>query len=316
VSGLPDQAVECVPNVSEGRRADVIQQLCAVAAGVAGAYLLDVHSDPDHHRSVFTIVGSPAAVAEAVFRLGELAVLSIDMRAHRGVHPRIGALDVAPFVPLGQTTMNLCVGLAHALGRRIATELGTPVYFYGEAALGPERKSLADVRRGEYEGLLGTIGTDPSRAPDLGPASLGPAGATAVGARPPLVAFNMHLRSSDVNAAREIARAVRASSGGLPGVQALGLPTSRPGLVQVSINVTDLAETPLHVVTARVQAEAQRIGVELAESELVGLMPAESSLAAAAALLALPGLKRTQIIESAYEDAARRATRQGEAPRP
>jgi len=295
----PNHLVECVPNVSEGRRPDVVRAIGDAAASVSGVRLLDVHSDHDHHRSVYTLAGPPEAIGESAFRLAAEAVQRIDMEAHKGVHPRMGALDVLPFIPLGTTPMGVCIDLAQAVGRRLGDELGLPVYFYGDAALRSERRLLIDIRRGEYEGLRGTIEVDPSREPDAGPARFGAAGATAVGARLPLVAFNMHLRTPHVGIARAIAVAVRASSGGLPAVQALGLPTSRPNVVQVSMNLTDLDTTPLHVVANAVRAEAHQRGVELAESELVGLMPLEAMLQSSAALLGLSRLGAAQVIELA-----------------
>lgn len=296
---LPDGLVECVPNVSEGRRARVIEGIANAARGTPRVRLLDVHSDADHNRSVLTLAGPADAIGEAAFRIAKAAVETIDMREHKGVHPRIGALDVLPFVPLADTSMQTCVELGHQVGRRIAESLGVPVYFYGEAALRPERRLLVEIRRGQYEELATAIATDPARAPDVGPASLGPAGATAVGARPILVAFNLHLRTRELAVARAIARAVRASGGGLPGVQALGLPTSDPELVQVSMNLTDLEATPLHVAVARVRAEAERLGVAVAHGELVGLMPARAALDVAADSLALPSISRRQILELA-----------------
>jgi glutamate formiminotransferase len=297
--GGPKSAlVECVPNVSEGRRRDVIGAIAAAVRGVTGVGLLDVHSDGDHHRSVFTFAGAPDAVAEAAFRLAETAVLRIDLGEHRGTHPRIGALDVLPFVPLWGASMADCVALAHQVGQRIADRLGIPVYYYGEAALRPDRRLLANVRRGEYEELRRRI-ADAAYAPDAGPATIGPAGATAVGARLPLIAFNVHLHTGDVDVARAIARAVRESNGGLAGVQALGLPTSRPDIVQVSMNVTRLDVSPLHVVVAFVHEEARARGVAVAESELVGLMPASAALAAAADALGLPAFAPGQVIELA-----------------
>ena len=291
--------VECVPNVSEGRKPEVIAALGQAAASVREVRLLDIHSDHDHHRSVFTLAGPPQPLAEAAFRLAESAVRLIDMEAHKGVHPRIGAVDVLPFIPLGTTPMQVCVDLARTVGRRLGDELGIAVYFYGEAALRAERRLLVEIRRGEYEELRGTIASDPARWPDAGPRRIGSAGATAVGARGPLVAFNMNLRTGNVGVARAIAAAVRASSGGLPGVQALGLPTSRPKIVQVSMNLTDLATTPPHVAALAVRAEAERRCVELAESELVGLMPLEATLWASAGILGLPTLGASQIIELA-----------------
>lgn len=295
--------IECVPNVSEGRRREVIETIAEAVRGAPGVRLLDVHSDGDHHRSVYTFVGGLEAVAEAAFRVAEAAVRLIDLRTHRGTHPRIGALDVLPFVPLQGASMEDCIALAHRTGERIASTLGVPVYFYGEAALRPERRVLATIRRGGYEELRVRIASDPAAAPDVGPRELGPAGAIAVGARPPLIAFNVHLRTSDVSVARAIARAIRESSGGYPGVQAIGLPTSRPGVVQVSMNITRPDKTPLHTVVAAVRAQAQALGVEVAESELVGLVPAESVFAAAAAAIGLPSLDARQIIELALADA-------------
>jgi glutamate formiminotransferase len=295
--------VECVPNVSEGRRPEVIVAIGEAASKVPDIRLLDVHSDHDHHRSVYTLVGPLEPLAEAAFRLAQAAASQIDMQAHHGVHPRMGALDVLPFIPLGGSSMQLCIELAHRVGRRIGDELGIPVYFYGEAALRPERRSLVDIRRGEYEGLRATVGTDPARDPDAGPAHVGLAGATAVGARGPLVAFNMHLKTANVGIARAIAAAVRTSSGGLAGVQALGLPTTRPDVVQVSMNLTNLEATPLHAVATAVRKEAERRGVELAESELVGLMPLSASLQASAAMLGLPTLSPGQVIELALQGA-------------
>jgi glutamate formiminotransferase len=294
--------VECVPNVSEGRRSEVIAEIGEAAASVTGVRLLDVHSDHDHHRSVYTRIGAPGPVAEAALRLVRAAAARIDMTSHHGVHPRIGALDVLPFIPLGATSMRLCTDLAHEVGHRLADELGLPVYFYGEAAWRPERRLLVDIRRGEYEGLRATIASDPARAPDVGPLTIGTAGACAVGARKPLIAFNMHLRTENVGVARTIAATVRASSGGLLGVQALGLPTSRPNIVQVSMNLTDLDATPLQAVALAVRAEAERLGVELADSELVGLMPLEATLGASAAMLGLPALGPSQVIELAMRE--------------
>jgi glutamate formiminotransferase len=216
----------------------------------------------------------------------------------------MGALDVLPFVPLGSTPMERCIELAHHVGRRLAAELNLPVYFYAEAALQPERRLLANVRRGEYEGLRARVGMERDAAPDAGPAILGTAGATAVGARRVLVAFNVRLGTRDVRAAREIARRVRASNGGLPGVQALGLELATENMVQVSMNVTDLARTPLHVAYEAVCAAAAELGVAVAESELVGLLPAEAALLAASARLGLPALTSRQVIDLAiHQDA-------------
>ncbi|HWP30013.1 MAG TPA: glutamate formimidoyltransferase [Chloroflexota bacterium] len=292
--------VECVPNFSEGRDAATIAALEDAVRGVDGVRLLDTHSDPDHHRTVLTLVGTPAAVAEAAFRAVREAAARIDLRRHRGVHPRIGAADVVPFVPLGSTPMATCVALAEQVGARVGAELGLPVYLYGEAARRPERRSLAAVRRGEYEGLAATIGTDPARAPDYGPAVLGPAGAVAIGARLPLVAFNVFLATDDLTVAQAVAREVRASSGGLPAVQALGVPTSRPGVVQVAMNLTDTRQTSVLTAFTAVREAAARRGVAVLGSELVGLALAEALLPAAAAALGLPALAPRQLLELAW----------------
>jgi glutamate formiminotransferase len=295
--------MEYVANVSEGRRPAVIRALVD-AARTPGAAVLDVHSDLDHHRSVITVVGSPAALAESAFRLTEAAARTIDLREHRGTHPRIGAIDVLPFVPLGRTPMSVAVAAAHDVGNRIGSVLGIPVYFYGEAALREECRRLVDLRRGQYEGLSTAICSDELRRPDVGPASLGPAGAVAVGARQPLIAMNVHLRTDELAAAQAIARVIRASNGGLPGVQALGMPTSRPGIVQVSMNLIDPAIAAPHLVVEAIRVEAGRRGIDLAETELVGLMPAAGVLSAAAAALGLPQLEARQVIELAAAGAA------------
>jgi glutamate formiminotransferase len=268
--------VECVPNVSDGRRLEVISAIRAAVEEVAGVYILDLHADSAHNRSVLTFVGGPAEVAEAAFRCVARAAELINMEHHRGEHPRMGATDVLPFVPLGQTTMAECIDLARRLGRRIGQELDVPVYLYYEAATRPERRWLPNVRRGEYEAIKQEIGCDPQRAPDFGPPRLGSAGATAVGARPFLIAFNVNLASSDQDLARSIARTVRQSSGGLPAVQARGLATDDPSVVQVSMNLLDYHLTPLHVLFERVRDLAAAQAVEVQASEVVGLLPAEA----------------------------------------
>jgi len=290
--------VECVPNFSEGRRAEVVEAICARLRAVPGVRLLDVEMDASHHRAVVTFVGPPEAVAEAAFRAAEEAARWIDMREHRGAHPRIGATDVIPFVPLRGVTMEECVELARRVGERIGRELGIPVYLYGEAATRPERRDLATIRRGEYEALVHEIAVDPDRAPDYGPAVVGPAGATAVGARPVLIAYNVYLGTSDMEIARAIARAVRHSSGGLRYVQALGVAVDRPGQVQVSMNLTDYRRTPIHRVMALIRDEAARYGVPVVESEIVGLVPAEALIDAARHVLQLHHLAPEQVLEN------------------
>jgi glutamate formiminotransferase len=265
--------VESVPNVSEGRRLDVVDRLAAAAASVPGAHLLDRTSDASHNRSVFTLAGEVGAVSDALERLVERALVEIDMRSQTGEHPRIGAVDVIPFVPLGGTTLDECVGYARDFGRRIAGRFDLPVYLYAAAASRPGRVRLADVRRGQYEGLLEEIATV-GREPDFGPARMHPrGGATAVGARPFLIAWNINLDSTDLDLAKRIAHRVRESSGGLPAVQAKGFWIEELGCAQVSMNLLDFATTPLWRVWQAVTEEAAVDGVGLRESELIGLAP-------------------------------------------
>jgi glutamate formiminotransferase len=288
--------VECVPNFSEGRRKDIIGQIVGALASVEGVRVLDVQSDADHNRSVVTMVGEPEAVEEAVFRGIERAARLIDMDQHQGGHPRMGATDVVPFVPVAGVTMADCVEMARRLGERVGRELVIPVYLYEEAASRPERRNLADVRRGEYEGLKAEIETDPHHAPDFGPARMGKAGATAIGARPPLIAFNVYLNTDDVAIAKAIARAVRHSSGGLRYVKALGLLVE--GRAQVSMNLTDHRQTPIHRVVEMIRREAARYGVTIASSEVVGLIPDEALVDAARFYLQLDGFSPDQILEN------------------
>lgn len=290
--------VECVPNFSEGRRLDVMDAIQAAAADVAGVLVMDRHADAAHNRMVLTFVGTVGAVAEAAFRCAARAAELIDLRDHTGVHPRIGATDVLPFVPLGATPMWLCVALARRVGRRIAVELDLPVYLYGEAASRPERRRLADVRRGEYEDLPGRIAGEPAHLPDFGPARVGPAGATAVGARAFLVAYNVTLATSDLAVARHIARTIRESSGGLPAVQARGFTTAHPAVMQVSMNLLDTALTPVHVVLERVTEEAARYGARVLASELVGMVPTAVLAETTRHALRLPELTSAAVVES------------------
>jgi glutamate formiminotransferase len=278
-----------VPNVSEGRRPEVIAQLREAIAGALGGAccVLDVHSDPDHNRSVITFVGAPGAVAVAVLRLAAAAVELIDMRQHEGVHPRIGALDVVPFVPLAGCEMADCTELAEATGRHMAANQGVPVYLYGEAAPPGRPTRLVDLRRGGFEALASAAVLP--LAPDFGPPAAHPtAGATAVGSREILVAFNLVLDTADVAVAQRVARSVRESSGGLPGVQALGILLPARGLAQVTTNLLDAQKTPLRTLVEAVMAGAAREGVSVAEAELVGLAPA--SVIESLAGLDLPGM--------------------------
>ena len=270
--------VESVPNFSEGRRLDVVEHLANAVEGVRGAFLLDRTSDASHNRSVLTIAGQPEPVTEALERAVAVAVHEIDMEEHWGEHPRIGAVDVIPFVPLGETTLEDCIEMARAFGRRIADRFDLPVYLYAAAATRPDRVKLSDVRRGQYEGLKTEIGSR-GREPDFGPTRMHPsAGAVAVGARPFLIAYNINLDTEDLDLAKRIARRVRESGGGLPKVQANGFWIEELRRAQVSMNLLDFTVTPLWLVWETVRTEAAADGVDLAESELIGLAPSAAFL--------------------------------------
>jgi glutamate formiminotransferase/formiminotetrahydrofolate cyclodeaminase len=298
---MPEPLVECIPNFSEGRRPEVVESIRSIIAAVSGVFVLDVHSDRDHNRSVITFAGPPSSVARAAFAAITRAAELIDLDRHTGEHPRIGATDVVPFVPLAGITIEDCVHLARELGRLVGEELGIPVYLYEAAATRPERTNLENLRRGQYEGLRLAIAEDPSRAPDFGPHRLGKAGATVIGARAPLIAYNIYLSTSDVRVAKEVARAVRASSGGLPFVKALGLEVD--GRAQVSMNLTDYTRTPLALVVERVREEAAERGASLLKSELVGLIPQAALVDAAAYYLKLEAFRPDQILEVRLQSA-------------
>ena len=269
--------VECVPNFSEGRNVASVERLAEAIAGVETACVLDTHIDPDHNRSVITFVASPEFIVEAAFRAVALASKLIDMRKHAGVHPRLGATDVLPFIPIRGVSMDDCVSLAHEAGERIARQLSIPVFFYERAAKKRDRVNLEDVRRGALELLREQIAVEASRAPDVGPLKVhDAAGAIAVGARPFLIAFNVNLRTSDVTIARQIARTVRARHGGLPFVKALGFVLSTRGLVQVSMNLVNYEATGMAAAYNAVRDEGKRLGVEIAGTEIVGLVPASA----------------------------------------
>jgi glutamate formiminotransferase len=294
------QIVECVPNFSEGRRQEVIDRIVAAMNQVPGVQILDVQSDLDHNRSVVTIIGAPQVAVEAAFQGVAKAAELIDMNHHRGGHPRMGATDVVPFVPIRSVTMEECVALARQLGERVGAELGIPVYLYEEAATRPDRCNLADLRRGEYEELRTEIAINPNRAPDFGPALMGTAGATAIGARPPLIAFNVYLNTCDVAPARAIAKAVRHSSGGLRFVKALGLMVE--GQAQISMNLTDYRRTPIHRVLELIRAEAAHYGLRITRSEVVGLLPSAALIDAAQFYLQLVDFSPDQIMENRLAD--------------
>lgn len=288
--------VECVPNFSEGRRHDVIDLIVAAMDQTAGVRILDVQSDLDHNRTVVTAIGTPEAVGEMAYRGIAKAAELVDLNHHRGGHPRIGATDVVPFVPVRDVTLEDCVALARHLGERVGRELGIPVYLYEEAAVRPDRRDLATIRRGEYEGLRQEIVSNPERAPDFGPAEMGTAGATAIGSRLPLVAFNVYLNTADVGPAKSIARAVRHSSGGLRFVKAIGLLVE--GQAQVSMNLTDYARTPIHRVLELIRAEAANHGLSVTRSEIVGLLPSQALIDAARFYLQLHEFSPSQILEN------------------
>jgi glutamate formiminotransferase len=270
---MAERLVECVPNFSEGRRMEVVDALAQAVEATPEVLLLDRTSDPDHNRSVLTFAGPPAQVVQAMERAVGVALERIDMEQHTGQHPRIGAVDVVPFVPLGETTMVEVVELAHEFGRRIAERFGLPVYLYGRAATQPERELLANIRKPQYEGLKELIAM-PESAPDFGPARLHPTGgAVAVGARPFLIAYNINLETDDVALAKSIARAIRERDGGLPRVQALGLYLDALHTAQVSMNLLDFSVTPLWRVWEEVGRLAADAGVSVRESELIGLAP-------------------------------------------
>ncbi len=287
--------LECVPNFSEGRRPEVVAAIVRAMAQVPGVRVLDVHSDPDHNRSVVTLVGEPEPLQEAAFRGIAEAARRIDLTRHQGQHPFIGAADVVPFVPLEDASMAMAVETAVTLARRVAQELELPVYLYGYAARRPERRNLAVIRRGGYARLREAIVTDASRTPDFGPARLGPAGAVVIGARDFLIAYNVYLETDDVQVAKAIARRIRESSGGLPHVKALGLLVK--GRAQVSMNLTDFRVTPPHVVMARIREEAARHGTRVLYSELVGMIPQEALWAAAREYLQLEAFTFDQVLE-------------------
>jgi len=291
------QVVECIPNFSEGRDPSFLDEIVKVIKD-AGCKVLDASMDASHNRSVVTFVGTPADVEQAAFSAAKRASELIDMEKHQGEHPRIGATDVIPFVPIHGVTMDDCVEMANRVGKRIGEELGIPVYLYAKAATRPDRVRLPDVRRGEYEGLKEAIKTDPDKKPDFGPSQLHPrAGATAVGARPPLIAFNVNLNTGDVKIARAIARKIRESSGGLPHVQAMGIRIEETGLAQVTMNLLDYLSTSMEVVFSKIEEEVASRGVEIVNSELIGLVPLDALLDVAFARLKLEGFSKERILD-------------------
>lgn len=304
--------VECVPNFSEGRDPDKVRQIASVISEVQGVHVLDSHMDPDHHRSVITFVGPGESVEEAAVRAAGAACTLIDLNLHQGQHPRLGATDVIPFVPLAGITLADCAALARHAGKQIWERYRIPVYFYEAATLRPERRNLANIRRGGFEKLKEIIATDASRRPDVGLPQLHPtAGATAVGARGPLVAFNVNLETNSLEIAQAIARAVRASGGGLPAVKAMGLllrsrnVSGQPGQAQVSMNLTDWRQTPVRQAFVAVKEQAARYGVVIQSSEIVGLVPAKALEGVSITELGLVGFRPEKILENRLTEVLR-----------
>ncbi len=292
-----DRLVECIPNFSEGRDAEIIEEIVGAIKAVPGVTLLDHYSDHDHNRLVVTFVGTPEAAKAGAFAGIEKATALIDMERHQGAHPRIGATDVVPFVPVRGVTIGDCVQLAKELGREVSAKLQVPVYLYGEAAQRPERANLAKIRKGQYETLKDEI-VNTDRHPDFGEPQMHPrAGAVVIGARQALIAFNINLNSSDLKLARAIAKRVRESGGGYPSIKGAGIPVSDRGLVQVSMNVEDFNITSLWTIFSAVKAEAAKEGVEVVESEIVGLLPLNAVLGVARDALQLRDFDSEQILE-------------------
>ena len=299
-----DRIIECVPNISEGRRREVVEEVAAAVAG-PGRQVIDLSLDPDHNRSVITIVGEPDGLAKGVLSLVRKAVEQIDLREHHGEHPRMGAVDVIPFIPVRGVTMDDCVELSRTVGKRIAEEIGLPVYLYERSATNASRRNLASIRKGEFEGFAAKIAL-PEWEPDFGPKEIHPsAGVVAVGAREFLIAYNINLATSDLAVAKEIASAVRSSSGGLRYVKALGFPLAEKGIVQVSMNLTNFKKTPILRVFDLVKREAERRGVLVAGSEIVGTLPRQALYDVASAALQIEGFSSQLVLEERIENALR-----------
>jgi glutamate formiminotransferase / 5-formyltetrahydrofolate cyclo-ligase len=290
--------IECIPNVSEGRRPAVVAAMVDAIKSVAGVRLLDHSSDASHNRSVFTFVGDAAGVEQAVLALFERAVADVDLRTHRGEHPRLGAVDLVPFVPIEGVTMAECVALAKTVGATVAERFHVPVYLYEEASASPARKNLEDIRRGEFEGLAAKMAS-PGWTPDFGPAVPHlTAGAAVFGARMPLIAYNINLATNRLDVARKIAAGIRHSSGGYRFVKAMAVALGDRGIVQVSMNLTNYEKTPIFRVFETVKREAARYGVTVLESEIVGLVPSAALLGAAAFYLQIEGFNAEQVLET------------------
>jgi glutamate formiminotransferase / formiminotetrahydrofolate cyclodeaminase len=287
--------VECIPNFSEARRPEVVEEIIQSIARVNGIHILDKHSDLDHNRTVVTYLGTPEAVEEAAYQSIAKAAQLIDLNHHTGEHPRIGATDVVPFVPISDISMAECIEIARRLGKRVGETLQIPVYLYEDAATRPERQNLENIRHGQYEALKEEIGVKPERNPDFGPNNVGPAGATVIGARQPLVAFNVYLTTDDVSIAQKIAKAMRNSSGGWRFIKAMGVLVD--GRAQVSMNMTNYRQTPIGRVVESIRREAERYGVGIHHSELVGLIPQDALTDASVWYLQLDGFKSEQVLD-------------------
>lgn len=292
---MSNPLVECIPNFSEARRPEVVKEIIETIASIPGIHVLDHHSDLDHNRTVVTYVGEPKAVEDAAFQAMKVAAKLIDLNQHTGEHPRIGATDVIPFVPISDVTMQECIEMARRLGKRAAESLNIPVFFYEDAATIPEKQNLESIRSGQYEKLKSDIGKTPAKTPDFGPIIVGNAGATVIGARQPLIAFNIYLTTNDVSIAQKIAKAVRHSSGGLRFVKGMGVLVE--GRAQVSMNLTNYKKTPVARVVEFVRREAERYGVGIHHSELVGLIPQDALVDAAQWYIQLDDLESDQILE-------------------
>jgi len=294
---MTTQLIECVPNFSEGRRDTVIEEIVGPFRQRKGCILLDYRADTDHNRLVVSLVGEPEAIQEALLDAAKVAIAHIDLKIHQGSHPRIGAVDVIPFVPLQDITMEACVELARGFGRIYHQETGVPVYLYEEAAIKPDRRSLEVIRKGQFEALNKEV-LSPERHPDIGKPQLHPsAGATVIGARRFLIAFNVNLGTEDVQVARDIATAVRASSGGLGHVKCIGLALEKRGLVQVSINVADYEKNALYRILELIRMEAKKWGVNVKETEIYGMIPAAALLHSASYYMQIAEFDPNQVIE-------------------
>ncbi len=292
-----EEIIECVPNISEGRRKEVVEEIVKNLRST-GVKILDYSSDPDHNRSVITFVGDKETVKRGALQVARDAVRLIDLRKHHGTHPRMGAVDVIPFIPIKNATMKDCIEISKEVGKQIAEELRVPVYLYAESATTPERKKLPNIRKGEFEGFFEKI-KQPEWAPDFGEREVHPtAGVTAVGAREFLIAYNINLATTDLKIAKKIARSIRESSGGLQYIQAKGMELKEKNCVQVSMNILNYKKAPLYRVFEIVKMEAARYGVNIVESELIGLMPMKAALDSLAFYLQFPKLSTDQIVET------------------